>query len=367
MNFSKEAPRILVTRTDRIGDLVLSTPVFPALRRRFPRAYIAALTFTGNREILEGNPFIDELILYDKTGSEKGLLGNLLFAGKLARRKFDVVIHLHATNRMHWVTFLAGIPMRIGWNRRAPYTLTRGHPDIKAEGKMHEAEYNFELLKPLGIEKPEKLELYFPVTPRAAASLEELLFQLGIPEDKPCVLLSPSASCPSKRWPAERFAALAALIRQKYDVTVALIGGPADAGLSRTIREKCAAEIHDLTGSLSLGMLGALLERSALLISNDSGPVHIACAVKTPVVSIFGRNQAGLSPARWGPLGENSRIVWKDVGCTVCLAHDCQIGFLCLEAISAEEVLNAAASLPGPIWKKPLYPPRRAAESGTRS
>jgi heptosyltransferase-2 len=99
----------LVTRTDRIGDFVLSTPVFETIREKFPYAKIAALTFIENRELVEGNPYLDEVILYDKKDREKGLWGNLRFARMLSKKKFDLVIHLHATNRMHLVSWLARI------------------------------------------------------------------------------------------------------------------------------------------------------------------------------------------------------------------------------------------------------------------
>src|SRR3989338_3002193 len=122
--FSRQGARIIFTRTDRIGDLVLSTPVFKPVREKFPDAWIACLTFCENRELVEGNPYLDEVILYDKKGSEHGVWGNWLFAGKIRAKKFDVVIHLHSTNRMHWMGWLAGIPCRIGWKRKSAWTLT---------------------------------------------------------------------------------------------------------------------------------------------------------------------------------------------------------------------------------------------------
>jgi len=103
--------------------------------------------------------------------------------------------------------------------------------------------------------------------------------------------------------------------------------------------------IYDLSGRLSLGMLASLLKKSALLISNDSGPVHMASAAGTPSVAIFGRNQPGLSPTRWRPLDPRSRVVWKNIGCDPCLAHRCEIHFLCLDVISVEDVFREAAGI----------------------
>ena len=330
--------RILVTRADRIGDLVLSTPVFQELRRHFPRAFLACLTLLQNQDIVRGNLFLDEVIFYDKKGSEHGWFGNLKFASRLAAKHFDAVIHLHATNRMHLAAWLAGIPVRIGWKRKCAWALTHAYPDLKKEGKKHEAFYNFDLLAPLGLKAPEKIQTHFPLAPRAASSLEALVKFLRIPQDRPWVVLSPGASCPSKRWPAERFGRLGEKIAKQYRAALLVVGAREDRETAARLAGQVSGPLWDLTGRLSLGMLGVLLKRSAMLISNDSGPVHIAAAVGTPVVSIFGRTDPGLSPVRWRPLGEFSRVVHKDPGCSPCLAHRCQIHFLCLDAVLVEDV-----------------------------
>lgn len=343
--------RILVTRTDRIGDLVVSTPVFKALRERFPAARIEAVVFLENRELLEGNPFLDEVILYDKKGSERGILGNLLFALKLRRKKFDLVIHLHATHRMHQAAFLAGIPARIGWTRKSPRLLTHGFRDVKSEGRKHEAEYNFELLRPLGIAAPEHYELYAPVLPKFEASLKELTASLGVPSNRPWVVINPSSSCPSKMWPAVKFSELIRSLGREFSPVILVIGSGGDRILAQKILKGAGhADVFDFTGRLTLGTLSALLKKAALLISNDSGPVHMASAAGTPVISIFGRNQPGLSPVRWRPLGAMSRVLWKDVGCNPCLAHNCRIHFLCLDVISVEDVMKAAVELGAGTW-----------------
>ncbi len=338
-------PRILITRADRIGDLVLSTPVFSEIRKKFPKVYLACLTFLENREIVQENPFLDEVILYDKKGPEAGGAGNLQFARQLSKKRFDVVIHLHSTHRMHWAGWLAGIPARVGWDRKSSWALTHSLPEKKREGKKHEAEYNFELLAPLGISAPEKIETYFPLNERARASLEELLRRSGIPPDEPWIVLAPGASCSSKRWPAERFGLLADQLSSRFGARIFAIGSLQDRPLVRGLQARASAPVYDLSGRLSLAMTGVLLQRARLLISNDSGPGHIASAVGTPVVSIFGRNQPGLSPGRWRPLGGNSRVIWKNVGCDPCLAHNCEIHFLCLDVISVEDVMKEAEQL----------------------
>ena len=339
---SRNPSRILITRTDRMGDLLLSTPVFEALRLGFPKAHLACLTFLENRELVEGNPFLDEVILYDKRGSEKGWIGNLWFARRLAEKRFDTVVHLHPTNRMHWVSWLAGIPVRIGYRKKNAWALTRTLEDRKGEGLKHESEYNFDLLKFLGVPPGEKFKTHFPLKEKDRVSLDFYSRNIGLSLEAPYVVLNPSASCPSKVWPAERFARLAGRLQEKFGFPVVLIGSRQDRLQAAEVKRFVSRPVIDLSGKLSIGCLGWLLKGARLLISNDSGPVHLARAVETPVISIFGRNLAGLSPTRWGPLGDGGRVIHKEVACPVCLAHNCRINFLCLDVVSVDDVFKEA-------------------------
>lgn len=339
--------RILVTRTDRLGDLILSTPVFESLRRHFPSAHLACLTFLENRAVVEGNPYLNEVILYDKLGSERSGWGNVRFARQLARKHFDAVIHLHPTNRMHWVSWLAQIPIRIGYRKKNAWALTHSIEDRKSEGQKHEWEYNFDLLKFLGVEKPAAAGLHFPLRQIDRSSLEFLLRNLDFDWRKPYAVLNPSASCPSKVWPADRFGKLSDELQERYGLQTVVIGAQHDRSIGKRVKDCASRPLTDLSGKLSLGMLGWLLKNALVLISNDSGPVHLARAVGTPVLSIFGRNLAGLSPRRWGPVGEGGRVIHKEVACEVCLAHRCQINFLCLDVVSVQDVLNEVGSLFG--------------------
>jgi len=336
-----EVPRILITRTDRIGDLVLTTPLFKALREKFPKAWIAAVVFLEHREIVQGNPFLDEVILYDKKGSERGLWGQFLFSQKLRSKRFDVVVHAHGTNRMHLAAWFAGIPLRVGYARRAPWALTQVHPYNKKEGKKQEAEYLFELLEFLGVTPPEEIETFFPVTNRSVRSFESLRMFHKIPCDRPWIVLNPSASDVTKMWPAERFAGLVTRIQKDRPSVFLAIGTAQDRPLIERLIKNTPVPVFDLSGRLSLGHLGALLQRSDLLVSNDSGPVHIATAVGTPVVSIFGRYEAGLGPERWRPLGKRSRVVAKDVS----RIPEAERKFTYIDEITVEDVYRAAKEL----------------------
>jgi heptosyltransferase-2 len=336
-----DAPRILVTRTDRIGDLVLTTPLFRALREKFPKAWITALVFLEHREIVQENPYLDEVILYDKKGKERSLWGQFEFSQKLRRKKFDAVVHAHGTNRMHLAAWFAGIPQRIGYKRRAAWALTHAYPYNKKEGKKQEAEYLFELLTPLGISPPHEIATFFPVTDRSVRSFESLRLFHKIPCNLPWVVLNPSASDVTKMWPAERFAELVARIHKERPSVFLAVGTSKDREIIQRLKKNTPIPVFDLSGRLSLGMLGALLKGSVLLVSNDSGPVHIATAVGTPVVSIFGRYGPGLGPQRWRPLGRNSRVVAKDVSPIPAVEQK----FTYIHEIPVEDVFAAARDL----------------------
>jgi lipopolysaccharide heptosyltransferase II len=336
--------RILIARTDRVGDVLLSTPVIEALRDRYPNAYIAMMVSPYAREIVQGNPYLDEVIIYDKDAKHKSWLGSMRFASKLRKKKFDLALILHPTNRVHLVAFFAGIPRRIGYDRKMGFLLTDRLKHTKQLGEKHELDYNLQLLSPLGI-TPKDKRLYMPLRPEAEIWAKSLLLREGVKETDKLLAIHPGASCPSKIWPNERFAEVADRLKEKYGFKTIIISGPKDMKRAEAVLAKMRSQALDLAGKTSLAQLASLLKRCSLFISNDSGPVHIASAIGTPVISIFGRNQKGLSPKRWGPTGKYDRYLHKEVGCIECLAHNCKKEFACLKAISVDDVLAAADSI----------------------
>ncbi|MBN1914055.1 MAG: lipopolysaccharide heptosyltransferase II [Candidatus Omnitrophica bacterium] len=333
--------RILIVRTDRIGDVLLSTPAIRALRDSYPSAYIAMMTGPYAKEAVEGNPYLDEVIVYDKDHKHKSWMRSLKFSRNLKKKKFDLAVILHPSNRVHLVTFLAGIPRRIGYRRKMGFLLTDRIRHEKQSGEKHELEYNLDLLRHLGIPAQDK-GLFMPIKEESEAWAQEFLGQQGIGKKDKLIAIHPAASCPSKIWPGERFARTADLLAQKYGFKILVFSGPKDISLANNVAEQMNSQAINLAGKTSVTQLASLLKRCTLFISNDSGPVHIASALGVPVISIFGRNQKGLSPRRWGPVGEKDKVLHKEVGCVVCLAHNCDKGFACLKAISVEDVLAAA-------------------------
>ena len=335
--------RILIARTDRVGDVLLSTPVIKALRDNYPHAYIAMMVSPHAREIVEGNPYLDEVIAYDKDSLHRSWLNSARFALKLKRKKFDLSIILHPANRVHLVTFFAGVAKRIGYDLKLGFLLTDRIKHTKQLGEKHELEYNLDLLRHLGIE-PLNKDLYMPKVPEAEKWTEELFKKEGIGVKDKLLAIHPGASCPSKVWPNSSFGEVADRLIDKYGFKVLILAGPKDVQKAEAVVKNMRNPAVNLAGKTSLLQLASVLRRCTLFISNDSGPVHVSTAVGIPVISLFGRAQKGLSPKRWGPVGTKDRFLHKDVGCIECLAHNCKKEFACLKAISVEDVLKVADS-----------------------
>ncbi len=335
--------KLLITRTDRIGDVILSTPVFSAVKKQYPDVHITAMVLKETAPIVRGNPWIDEVIIFDKKGEHKSWLKTYSLGLNLRKEKFDAVIHLHPTNRVNVISWAAQIPVRIGYrvlrggHGKNDFLLTHKIPEQKWQGKKHEAEYNFDLLKLMQVPQPERLVFHFPLQKQDQEDLMKLMPRKLTDH---YAVFHPSASCVSKRWPEERLAVVADRMSAQYGILPIIIGEGEGVAHAEAMQKHMKEESLNLSGKLSLGMLGWLLKGARLLVSNDSGPVHLAAALETPVVSIFGRNQPGLSPTRWRPASEKSTFIHKDVGCTVCLAHKCEINFKCLTEILVEDVME---------------------------
>lgn len=347
----KQPQRILITRTDRIGDVVLSTPVIKALRDNFPSSYIAMMVSPFTQELIRGNPYLDEVIIYDKDREHRSVLNSLKFAFYLRRKKFDLAIILHSTNRVNIIVYLAGINNRVGYSRRMGFLLTKDLPYSKYRGEKHEVEYNLDLLRAMGIEV-KGASLFIPEDSQSEAWADDMLESCGIKKEDRFIIVHPSASCLSRMWPIEKFAEVIKFLIEKYNTRIIIVSGVNDINLahklSGLINPAPVSEgygmkypVINLAGRTNLMQLASIFRRATLMISNDSGPVHIAVGCGLSVVVLFGRSQPGISPLRWGPRGKYDVVLHKKIGCTVCLAHDCQRGFVCLKSIEVSEVLDA--------------------------
>lgn len=343
----KSYKKILVMRLDRIGDVLLSTPVIKALRGAYPESEISFMASPYAIDIVKGNPYLNEVIVYDKMGAEKGGLGNFKFVASLRKKKYDLAIILHPTNRSHLVAFFSGIPERIGYNKKMGMLLTKKIPHTKQYGLKHEMDYALGILAYIGVKSPERA-LYMPITEKSEAKVKKIYAEHGLGDRDTIVVINPTSSCPSKMWPVPKFVEVAHVLAKKHNAKLVIISDAKDKETADNLSRSVNAKHLNLAGMTTVSDLASVLRRAKVFISNDSGPVHIASAVGTPVIAIFGRNDRGLSPERWGPLGKRDIILHKDAGCEVCLAHNCRIGFRCLNSVTVEEVVDEANKILSP-------------------
>ncbi|MBI4040458.1 MAG: glycosyltransferase family 9 protein [Deltaproteobacteria bacterium] len=334
--------KILLIRTDRIGDVVLTTPCIEILRTHFPEAHLAMMVQPKTYEIVCDHPHLNEVLVYDKYGENRSWPSSLKFSQHLKQKHFDVAIVLNPSFRNHFLTYLARIPMRIGYHSRkkGSFFLTHTLKNLKGEGKKSEAFYNEDLLQFLEIPPRHSRKLYFHVPIAAQAFVDTLLIKNSI--GGPFAVLNVSASSPSKIWPAPSFASLAHWFLTKKKMPIILIGNP---DTCNRVSQFLSLPHLNLAETLNLKQLGALLQKTTVFISADTGPVHMAAALGTPTLVIFGRTLAGLGPERWAPLSEKTMTLQKNIGCTPCLADHCQINFDCLKAMNVESVIHAIQQL----------------------
>ncbi len=279
-----------------MGDLLMSLPAVRSLRRAYPQAELALLMKKELLPLLENHPDLDRLLPYDPAeGQGWGAIGK--WGGRLRSGRFDTAIILNPTRQFHVASFLAGIPRRIGYRRKWGFLLTDAVQDTKEKRNRHEAEYNLELMEPLGVPASAP-ELVLAVTPEQEREAAGLL-------PAGCIALHPWTSNRTKALPLSFFEetaqALAGQGRQ-----VAWIGEP-EAGEKPPLLKGGAL---DLTGRVPLRLLAAVLKRCGLLISNDSGPAHVAAGVGTPLLVVAPEPHRPVLE-RWAPLGKNSRLLFS--------------------------------------------------------
>jgi heptosyltransferase-2 len=328
--------RILVVQTAFLGDVVLTTPLLRELRRAHPDARISILTTPLGAEALEGSPFVDERLAFDKGGSDRGLLGTL----RVGRRTkdFDLAIVAHRSVRSGVLARLSGARTRVGF-AKAPgaFAYTRSVPWVAAS---HAVRRYLALAAPAGGDPDADPRPELPVLATAREAAETLLREAGIGASESILAIAPGSAWRTKRWTVGGYADLVRETRSLGLIAI-LLGSPEEEALCRTIAEHAGAG-HVLAGRTPIPVLSALLARSRCLVSNDTGTGHVAAAVGTPVVTIFGPTVPAFG---YAPYGRDHRIVeHADLSCRPCHAHGpdaCPLGHhRCMTEIDARSVLT---------------------------
>ena len=345
--------RILVVLPNWFGETLFATPFLRALHQQQPAAQVATLGWPQCRDVLLHNPHVHELLDYDERGAHRGLLAKWRLIEALRAHRFDTAFILRRSLSRSLLLVLARIPARVGFaNAKSGWLLTRAvqappapPPTTLGAGPapVHKAAAYLRLLEAIGLSGSEAGGFDYAVAEPERQAARALLG--GGPDGGgPLVILHPGANWAHKRWAPERFAALGDRLAASHGVRLAITGAPDDRPLAQALQRRMAHPATVLAGRTSLRELGACLEQAQLVVANDTGVLHIAAALRRPLVALYGPT----SPALTGPLGGAPR--------TVVLHHpDCCPQVPCyrphhpshpgMEAITVDEAYAAACRL----------------------
>jgi heptosyltransferase-3 len=334
--------RVLLIRTDHIGDVLLSLPVATALKKVYPDLRVDMLVQSKVAPLLSSHPDLNAVISCDSEDESGARVGIASLRKKLRSNRYDLALILHPTCSEALLTFLSHIPARIGSGYRAYSFLFNFRVyEHRKHNLKHESEYNLGLLRPLGIDS-EKLERPLPEVHLFPQELEEAgatLSELGVNLDRPLVIMHPGSAGSSPRWPAKRFAELSDLVVEQVKAQVLVSWGPGEEDLLRYFSRLVSLPVFLLPKGTNLRALASIYKRGILFIGNSTGPMHLAAAVGLPVIAIFSPIKAN-SDTRWGPLGENHTVFKPPIeACDDCRGEKCEY-FNCMDRVLPEVVFD---------------------------
>jgi lipopolysaccharide heptosyltransferase II len=350
--------KLLIVRLRLIGDVVFTTPLIRALRRRYPDAHLTYLVESAAAAVVSGNPHLNEVVTVAHTHGWRRVTDDLKLARRLRRDRFDIAIDLHGGPRSAWLTWATRAPVRVGYDvagRSWMYTTAVHRP--RGLRPRHSVVNQWDVLAALDQAWPapdaEHDPVEMTVDPAAARSISRRLSGWGVIDGARIIVLHVSAGNPFRRWPESAFAELAAAVVQREAHRWVLVtSGPSDheaaarvVDAARQHAPLAAPRIVDAEG-LSLPELRALFDRTALFIGGDSGPLHVAATSRAPIVGLYGPTLPERS-APWRPASVATASV--DAGtlpCRPCEQRRCEPGdFRCLTGIPSAKVIAEAERL----------------------
>lgn len=327
--------RVLIVEVNWLGDVLFSTAAIRAIRKKHPGAYIAVLVVPRCKQVLLGNNYLDEVLTLDEEARHKGFLGALRLIRDLKARRFSVCYFFKSSlTRTLWA-FWAGIPRRVGFGRGLKGLFLTERVALPRK-PIHRADTFYYLVARTPIPEGERHYDFFVAT-EDQRFIEELFAKHGIDTKKKIVALHVGGNWEPKRWPKESFARLVDELTERYHAQVIITGSFLDHPLSQEIASLARNKPFIACGLTTLKQLGALFRNSDLVISADSGPLHIAMAVEARTIALFGPT----SPELTGPLGkgEFSILRKKDLECIIpCYNLECRKN-VCMSRIDVSDVL----------------------------
>jgi heptosyltransferase II len=333
--------KILLVNQNWLGDALFSTPAIRAIRKKFPDAYLACWVPPRCAPALKNNPYLNEIMICEDRLPLFSFWKWMALVEQLRKKHFDAAIFFHRSKTRVFLAKLAGIPRRIGYS--SPFRggfLTDVCP--APQEKMHKIDFFLKLAAHFGAAGDGRAMDFF--SDRNAETELEMVFQKnGVSKNEPYAVVHAGGNWELKRWPVRYFTEWIRLYLEKSSGKILLCGTKAEEGISREISSSFpGGNVVSLCGQTSLDALALLLKNARFLLSNDSGPIHLAATQKTPVIGLFGPT----SPELTGPvsLGKTA-LLRKDVGCEVpCYYRSCNYR-VCMDLLTPEEVFESAVKL----------------------
>jgi lipopolysaccharide heptosyltransferase II len=346
--------KVLLVRLRQIGDVIFTTPAVHALRRRFPDAHLTYIVEPAAAPVVIGNPHLDHVIVAPRGDGLGGLLADVRLGRRLRAERYDLAIDFHGGPRASFLTWLSGAPARIGYRvagRSWMYTRAVDRP--RALRARHSVENQWDLLTALGIAAPDPATnpVEMAVEPGVAALVSKRLDEAGVDATAALAVVHVSAGNPFRRWPIEHFVALvSALAHEDPRRRIVITSGPSEHEAADRVIEGARARVGAdaaarvvSCGEFSLAELRALVERAALYIGGDSGPLHIAATSRVPIVGLYGPTLPTRSAPWRDPACVTESVDAGALPCRPCDQRVCEPGdFRCLTSIRPEQVFDAA-------------------------
>src|SRR6266699_1533012 len=350
----QKARRILAVRLDNLGDVLVTTPALHAIKASLPHASLTLLASPVGAQVAHLNPDIDEVLVYEAPWMDpwhqlpQDSRREQRIIGTIRERAFDGAIIFTSFRQSSlpaaYLCYLANIPLRLAASIAGPGSLltTRHKHPVRT---MHEVERGLDLVGAIGLTTPDR-DLVLQVPEESRSHIDTLLAASSGRGNRPLVVVHPGCSMPAHTYPWEMYAAVIDLLVERLGAIVVLTGSHDEQTLVERIlcraQESTREHTHDFAGKLSFPDLCALIATADLTITNNTGPMHIAAAVKTPVVALFALTNP---PEQWGPWHVPHRQLYHDVSCRICYNRICPYNHECLRLITPEIVTDAAEEL----------------------
>jgi len=341
--------RVLIIKFWGIGNIVRTSPVLKAARERFPDAHITFLTLSQNQGVYENSGLFDEAIYLNLHSAWAFLWDLIIKFFQLRRKHFDLVLNLEPwANFAEIVAFYVGVRMRVGFT--APQRKSLFNVKVPFVENEHISRSFYRILSPFGLKTPADLiPLPIPVKDEDRRYIEDFLQEQGVSNGDLLIAINVNASdvADARRWAPEKFAQLADRLGKELLAKIVFVGAPSEKPLVEEVMALTRCKGICAAGRTNLQQAIALFGRADIFVTNDSGPMHLAMAMNTPTVALFGPE----SPARYGPVSDTHYAIFKDYDCSPCISFkkakkiDCKLGARCMNDISVEEVIQGVAAL----------------------